>query len=96
MEEDDALMEEINRNRGLVQVDQDFLVSMVITNLKHWKDVWRTVRQVYDQDKNGFVSCEELEDMFRQYYPHQLEGKTMWNYMKLFVSVYDKSLVNYK
>jgi len=27
------------------------------------------VRQVYDQDKNGFVGTDELEDTFRQYFP---------------------------
>ena len=48
MEEDDALMAEMQKLKGLIQIDQQFLVSMVMTNLKSWKDIWRNVRQVYD------------------------------------------------
>jgi Ca2+-binding EF-hand superfamily protein len=96
MEEDDAVMAEMQKLKGLIQIDQQFLVSMVMTNLKSWKDIWRNVRQVYDQDKNGFVSTEELEDMFKQYFPHQLEGKSMCLYFKGYLSFYDKSLVNYR
>ena len=67
-----------------------------MTNLKAWKDLWRTIRQVYDSDKNGFVGIEELEEMFRKFYPKQLEGKALNLLFKKFVSAYDKSLLNYK
>lgn len=67
-----------------------------MTNLKNWTDIWRNVRQQYDFDKNGFVSVDELTDLFFQYFPAQLEGKTMSHYCKDFISFYDNTLINYK
>ena len=37
---------------------------MAMTNLKNWTDVWRNVRYQYDFDKNGFVSIDELTELF--------------------------------
>ena len=44
MEEDEALMAEMIKNKGLIQIDHDHLVSIAMTNLKNCKDVWRTIR----------------------------------------------------
>ena len=49
----------------MLQIDEPFMVNIVMTNLKGWKDLWRTIRQVYDSDKNGFVGKEELDEMMR-------------------------------
>ena len=67
-----------------------------MTNLKNWKDVWRTVRRDYDQDGNGYVAIEELDLIIRSYFEEQLEGKSMFVMCKKTVSDYDHSLVNYK
>lgn len=67
-----------------------------MTNLKHWKDLFRTIRQVYDCDKNGFISIDELIEQFNLYYPQQLEGKAMNQMLKKYQSTYDKTLINYK
>ena len=42
------------------------------------------------------MSVDELTDLFFQYFPAQLQGKTMTNYLKEFTSFYDDSLLNYK
>jgi len=39
---------------------------------------------------------DELSELFYQYFPAQLEGKTMARYFKSFLSTYDKTLINYK
>ena len=72
------------------------MINCAISNLKNWTDIWRNVRFQYDFDKNGFVSVDELTDLFFQYYPVQLQGKSMSNYLKEFTSFYDETLLNYK
>lgn len=67
-----------------------------MTNRKHLKDTWRSIRLQYDQDKNGFITTEEFEEQFYQYFPQALEGKSMCNLMKQYLSFYDKTLINYK
>ena len=96
LEENEALLAEHVKNKGLIQVDREFLVTVAMTNLKNWTDIWRNVRQQYDFDKNGFVSVDELTELFYQYFPAQLEGKTMARYFKEFISFYDNTLINYK
>ena len=96
LEENEALLAEYAKTKGLIQVDKQFLVNVAMTNLKNWTDVWRNVRQQYDFDKNGFVAVDELSELFYQYFPAQLEGKTMARYFKSFLSTYDKTLINYK
>ena len=82
LEENEALLAEYAKTKGLIQVDKQFLVNVAMTNLKNWTDVWRNVRQQYDFDKNGFVAVDELSELFYQYFPAQLEGKTMARYFK--------------
>ena len=38
-------MAEYEKNKGLLQVDLDFLVDMVMTNRKNLKDAWRSIRR---------------------------------------------------
>lgn len=52
-----------------MQIDQEFLINAVMTNLKHWKDLFRTIRQDYDCDKNGFISMDEMIEQFTKFYP---------------------------
>lgn len=53
----------------MIQIDEEFLINMVMTNLKNWKDLFRNIRQDFDFDKNGFLSKEEMQEMFETYYP---------------------------
>ena len=96
MEKDIETQEDLAKSKGMLQVEEQFLVNIIMTNLKAWKDLWRTIRQVYDSDKNGFVGFDELDEMFRKFYPKQLEGKALNVLFKQFESAYDKSLLNYK
>jgi hypothetical protein len=44
LEENEALLAEYAKTKGLIQVDKQFLVNVAMTNLKNWTDVWRNVR----------------------------------------------------
>lgn len=54
--------------KGLIQVDKEYIVNIIMTNLKKWKDVFRSIRQIYDSDRNGFVSLDEFIEIFMSYY----------------------------
>ena len=45
---------------------------------------------------NGFVTIDELEILFKEYFPVELENKSCYNFLKDYRSVNNKSLVNYK
>lgn len=39
-----------------------------MSNLKSWKDLFRSIRQSYDRDKNGFLTINEMTELFNQYF----------------------------
>jgi hypothetical protein len=57
--------------------------------------VWRAVREIEDS-KNGFLQFEELENCFREFYPVELEGKSLAYFFREFGSDQDKNLINYR
>jgi hypothetical protein len=67
----------------------------MLTNLKGCQDVWRSVKNL-DIDKNGFISIQELGDLFKDYFPKEMVGKSLSNYFRKHISNYDKTLINYK
>ena len=46
-----------------------------------WGGIWKSVKQI-DKDSNGFVTIEELENIFKEYFPVDLEGKSLLTYFK--------------
>jgi Ca2+-binding EF-hand superfamily protein len=49
-----------------------------------------------DKDSNGYVTLDELDEIFREWFPVELEGKTCNRYFRSFGSVQNKNLINYK
>jgi hypothetical protein len=45
LEENNAHMLEAAKLKGLIQVDENFLVNMAIANVKGWKDFWSVVKK---------------------------------------------------
>ena len=49
-----------------------------------------------DPTKNGFVTDQELEDIFKLVYPTALRGKNLKRAFKTFASIQNKLLIDYK
>ena len=42
-----------------------------------WGNIWKTLKKDIDRDNNGFVYIEELEEVFHENFPFELEGKSL-------------------
>ena len=58
-------------------------------------DIMRTVSEI-DKDHNGYVTCTELDDILKLFYPHQLEDRDLTPIIQKFSSVQNKILIDYK
>ena len=68
---------------------------MACSKKANWGGIWKSIKKI-DKDSNGFVYIDELNEIFKEWFPVELEGKSPFYYFKKFVSVQNKSLVNYK
>lgn len=69
------------------------LVTMMINDDK-LKDIALAFREI-DPDRNGFVTQQELDDIFRESYREQMEGRHIFTLCKDFRSITNKILVDY-
>lgn len=60
-----------------------------------WGGIWRSIKGI-DKDQNGFVTGDELEMLFREYFPLELDKKSLLKFFKKYRSIQNKSLINYK
>ena len=58
------------------------------------KEIALAIRQI-DPDRNGFVTQQELDDIFRENYKKEMEGKHIFALIKDFRSISNKILVDY-
>ena len=63
------------------------------TNLM--QKVWRSIKDI-DDEKNGFLAVNELEDCFREHFAPELEGKSLVYFFRRWSTDHDKDLVNYR
>lgn len=68
---------------------------MANSNLSSWGGIWKSIKRI-DRDQNGFVTAVELESIFKEYFPLELDKKTIYNFLKRYRSVNNKTLINYK
>lgn len=94
-EENEAHQAEASKFKGLIQVDENFLINMAIANVKGWKDLWYDVKKI-DIDKNGLMDINDLGHLMKDYFPDHLEGKSLHYFFKQFCVSYDKNVINYK
>lgn len=58
--------------------------------------IFKSIKKI-DKDSNGFVTIDELDEIFREWYPLEMEGKTLNRYLKkIYGSVSNRNLINYK
>ena len=58
------------------------------------KEIVLALRTI-DPDRNGYVTQQELDDIFRESYRDQMEGKHIFELLKDFRCVTNKILVDY-
>lgn len=46
-----------------------------------WVGIWKSIKKI-DKDSNGYVTLEELDEIFREWFPLELEGKTLNRYFR--------------
>lgn len=68
---------------------------MAVSKKANWGGIWKSIKKI-DKDSNGFVTIDELEEIFREWFPVELEGKSPYYYFKKFGSIQNKYLINYK
>ena len=51
-----------------------------------WGGIWKSIKQI-DKDSNGFVTAEELEEIVKEHFPVELDGKSLIRYLRKFSSV---------
>ena len=68
---------------------------MALKKKDKWGGVWKSIKQI-DKDNNGYVTIEELEEIFREWFPVELDGRSMVKFFRKYRSVQAKHLIHYK
>jgi hypothetical protein len=82
--------------KGLKQANEAFLIQCALAKKANWGCIWKSIKQI-DKDSNGYVTLEEFEEIFREWYPVEMEGRTLSRYLKeSYGSIANKALIDYK
>ena len=81
---------EIKKRVGMTEAE---LVKMM-TDEDRFKEIALAIREI-DPDRNGFITQQELDDIFRENYREKMEGKHMFDLIKDFRSITNKILIDY-
>lgn len=78
-------------------MDGDFIIQLASVKPNNFfAGIFKSIKKI-DKDSNGFVTIEELDEIFREWYPLEMEGKTLNRYLKrVFGSLSNRNLINYK
>ena len=90
----DQMQEDI-KMQGLKQVDDTYMAPIMQNNTNLMQKVWRSIKDI-DDEKNGFLAVNELEDCFREHFAPELEGKSLVYFFRRWSTDHDKDLVNYR
>lgn len=72
------------------------MVHLALAKKLNWVGIWKSIKKI-DKDSNGYVTLEEIDEIFREWYPLELEGKTLNRYFRSkYGSVANRNLINYK
>jgi hypothetical protein len=84
-EEEEQAIEDI-KLKGLQQVDDQYVFKMAVSKKGQWGSIWKSIKKI-DKDSNGYVTGEELEEIFRDCFPVELDGKSLARYFRKFASI---------
>jgi len=60
-----------------------------------WGSIWKSIRLI-DKDSNGFLLNNELEEIFKEHFPYELEDKSLKHFFHKFASIQNKQLIDYR
>jgi hypothetical protein len=93
--DDEQAIEDI-KTRGLEHVGEDFIVKIASAKRLSWAGIWKSIKKI-DMDSNGYVTIEELDEIFREWFPLEMDGKSLHRFFRFkYGSVANKNLINYK
>ena len=76
-----------------VPLTETALIDMMLET-DRLKEISMAFREI-DPDRNGFVTQQELDDIFRENYGEKMHGKHMFKLIKNFRSVSNKILIDF-
>lgn len=78
-------------------MDGDFIIQLATAKPNNFfAGIFKSIKKI-DKDSNGFVTIEEIDEIFREWYPLEMEGKTLnRHFRKMYGSVSNRNLINYK
>lgn len=97
LEADDEQAIEDIKTKGLQQMEGEFILQLASSKPNNFfAGIFKSIKKI-DKDSNGFVTIDELDEIFREWYPLEMEGKTLNRYLKkIYGSVSNRNLINYK
>lgn len=95
LEAEDEQIVEDEKLKGLHQVEEEYLLQIAVKKKSNWGGIWKSIKTI-DKDSNGYVTIDELEEIFREQFPMELDKRSLYHYFKKFCSVQNKNLINYK
>lgn len=69
-------MKDDEKLKGKQQVDENYISQAMAANPNNMAKVWRSIKDI-DDDHNGFLEVNELEDCFREHFAPELEGRSL-------------------
>jgi len=75
-EADDEQAAEDIKTKGLEHVNETFIIGIANSKKANWGGIWKSIKKI-DKDSNGYVTIEELDEIFREWFPLELEGRTL-------------------
>jgi Ca2+-binding EF-hand superfamily protein len=79
---------------NLEPITEQELISLVIKNNK-LVNIMKNIKEI-DQDNNGYVTNQELDDIFKMHYDAELKTKDLKTLFKPFASLQNRILIDYK
>lgn len=77
-------------------MNEAFILNMASSKKANWGGIWKSIKKI-DKDSNGYVTIDELNEIFREWFPLELEGKSLHRYFRVkYGSIANKNLINYK
>ena len=76
-----------------IPLTEEELMEIMVKN-DRLKEIALAFREI-DPDRNGFLTQQELDDIFRENYREQMIGKNMFGLVREFRSATNKILVDY-
>ena len=77
MENEDKIIQDMAKNKGLAQVLESELVDLAVNDTLAWSQLWGSVKKM-DVDNNGFLDKNDFDNLFKDFYAKEMEGKSFY------------------